>query len=220
MDVFANAFKNVFKKTPKQHIFIFIYYIRFLTCFLLQMLPLESVLFLLDTVISMLHTLSHVVSWWKSLVCCSHTYTHFTPPDFESCQQSKTVLSFSTLDSSSSETRWIFKPETLTLPPHFEFLWGTPRLSPELRLTTFTLWPQACVMDMCAPTFLWSCPAPSPTFPYHPPRAILSVWKFGFHSWNPEKHCHLLIVIIALACSVQEKKREKPLQYKRITSLW
>lgn len=43
-------------------------------------------------------------------------------------------------------------------------------------------------------------PCPSPIRAYHLPRAIQSVWKFGLHSWNPTKHCHLLIVIICLAC--------------------
>ncbi len=64
-----------------------------------------------------------------------------------------------------------------------------------------------------------STESPTQPFPhthtYHPPWAILSVWKFGLHSWNPTKHCHLLIVIISLACSLT-----KILQYKHITSLW
>lgn len=86
---------------------------------------------------------------------------------------------------------------------------GTPRRSPELRFTTSSSWSWACAMHLCAPTSLWSRPTPSPSLAYHPPRAILSVWKFGLHSWNPAKHCHLLIVIIALACSLLKKKEKK-----------
>ena len=57
---------------------------------------------------------------------------------------------------------------------------------------------------MCEST---KCTQPFPhIYTYHPPRAILSVWKFGLHSWNPTKHCHLLIVIISLACSLTKKK--------------
>lgn len=119
---------------------------------------------------------------------------------------------FSTLDSPSTELFTVFDLRRRPQPT----IWlQIPRLRPAWRFDTRSL------LHVCVCTSPLSQPSPSPTprpthtYTYHPPRAILSVWKFGLLSWNPTKHCHLLIVIISLACSLT-----KTLQHKHITSLW
>lgn len=148
----------------------------------------------------------HMWSWWESPV---HTHTHrrretHLRTALAICTSWLWELSaaqnrgrFRTLDSSSAET---CRTGGSDLSPQSDGRHESDSQICHLRV-------YECVRAIRESTLPTSTPHPLlHTYTYHPPRAILSVWKFGLHSWNPTKHCHPLIVIISLACSLTKKK--------------